>query len=102
MPLMDEAAYRLPRTVTPSRYDLTLEPDLGAGTFTGSEDVAVTVHEPVTEVVLNANELRIVGGWIADGDARRVPIARTRVDEATERAHLELQERIDPGAWLLH
>ena len=51
--------YRLPRTVVPSRYDLRLEPDLAAATFAGRVDIAVTVHEPVEEIVLNAAELRI-------------------------------------------
>src|SRR6476661_4030546 len=30
-------AHRLPTTVAPSRYDLTIEPDLDAATFTGTE-----------------------------------------------------------------
>ena len=54
-----EADYRLPRTVVPSRYEMTLEPDLGNATFTGSQTVAVEVLEPVNEVVLNAIELVI-------------------------------------------
>jgi aminopeptidase N len=52
-----EQEYRLPRTVVPSRYDLTLEPDLDAGTFDGTVEVRLEVREPVTEIVLNANEL---------------------------------------------
>ena len=36
-----EARYRLPRTVTPSRYELVLEPDLTTGSFSGSEDVRI-------------------------------------------------------------
>src|SRR5438477_4130203 len=51
--------YRLPRTVVPSRYDIRLEPDLTTFTFTGSETVAVTVSEPVTDIWLNAVELAI-------------------------------------------
>ena len=48
--------YRLPRTVVPSRYDLRLEPDLAAATFAGRVEIAVDVHEPVEEIVLNAAE----------------------------------------------
>src|SRR5438128_1948012 len=59
---MDLDRYRLPRTVEPSRYDLTIEPDDQSSTFTGGVDVAVTVNEPVTAIVLNAVELAIPGG----------------------------------------
>ncbi len=62
-----EARYRLPRTVTPSRYELMLAPDLAAGSFEGSEDVTVTVTEPVTEIVLNAVDLEIVRGSLRRG-----------------------------------
>ena len=51
--------YRLPHIVVPSRYEVRLEPDLGAATFAGRLVIAVTVHEPVEEVILNAAELRI-------------------------------------------
>ncbi len=51
--------HRLPRTVVPSRYDLTLEPDLDAATFTGTADIAVDLIEPLDEIVLNAAELTI-------------------------------------------
>ena len=59
----DEQRYRLPRSVIPSRYGLVLEPDLVAGSFVGTEDIAVAVLEPVTEIVMNAVDLEIVG-WI--------------------------------------
>ena len=58
----DEQRYRLPRSVIPSRYGLVLEPDLVAGSFVGTEDIAVAVLEPVTEIVMNAVDLEIVGG----------------------------------------
>jgi puromycin-sensitive aminopeptidase len=58
-----EAAYRLPRTVLPRRYDLRIEPDLGAATFRGTEDVAVEVVEAVDRILLNAADLLVELGW---------------------------------------
>ena len=43
----DVPAYRLPRVVSPSRYEITLTPDLDAATFAGEERVEIRVHEPV-------------------------------------------------------
>ena len=97
-----EARYRLPRTVTPSRYELVLEPDLAAGSFAGSEDVTVTVVEPVTEIVLNAVDLEITRGSLQAADGRRIEIAEIRLDPETERAHLRLSADAEPGEWTLH
>ena len=59
--------HRLPRTVLPRRYALTLTPDLGAATFEGSVDIDVEVAEPTREVVLNAIELEIDEAWVEVG-----------------------------------
>src|SRR5882762_6722211 len=36
--------YRLPRHVVPIRYELRLEPDLPASSFSGQETITLTVH----------------------------------------------------------
>jgi puromycin-sensitive aminopeptidase len=97
-----EDPYRLPRAVTPSRYDLSIQPDLGAGTFTGSEDVAVDVHDPVGVVVLNILELTVDGGWLIDPDGRRLEIGEVEVDERLQRVTLGLSGEASPGPWTLH
>jgi len=98
---MDETPYRLPRTVVPSRYDLTLEPDLDAGTFRGSIDVALAVLEPVTEIVLNANELRLEGATLTTADGRAVEVSKILTDDEAERATVDLAETAEPGDWTL-
>jgi puromycin-sensitive aminopeptidase len=96
-----EERYRLPRTVVPSRYDLTLEPDLDAGTFHGSVDVALAVLEPVTEIVLNANELRLEGATLTAADGRPVEVSKILSDDDAERATVDLAETAEPGDWTL-
>jgi puromycin-sensitive aminopeptidase len=96
-----ETRYRLPRSVIPSRYDIALEPNLEAGAFTGSEDVMVRVHEPVTEVVLNAKELEVTGGSFS-GATGPIEIQKFLLDADAERLTLELAEEAAPGDWTLH
>src|SRR5262245_52076450 len=96
----DEAHYRLPRTVVPSRYDLTLEPDLAEATFTGSEVVTVSVEEPVDEIVLNADDLELSGGRL-DGPGGALEVTEIRLDPENERAHLSLSDTAEPGEWRL-
>jgi puromycin-sensitive aminopeptidase len=98
---MDETPYRLLRTVVPSRYDLTLEPDLDAGTFRGNVDIALAVLEPVTEIVLNANELRLEGATFTAADGRSVEVSKILTDDDAERATVDLAEAAEPGDWTL-
>ena len=93
--------HRLPTTVVPSRYEIRLEPDLDAATFTGEETVSVTLSEPVSEIVLNAAELQIqeVSAWPAEGGG---PIhGSAALDEAAERARLLFPGPLAAGEWRL-
>jgi puromycin-sensitive aminopeptidase len=96
--------YRLPTTVRPSRYELTLEPDLAQASFRGHETVTIEVVEAVTDVVLNADELEIDDAWLEavgdDGPQRRS--ATISYEPELERARLTLDAPAEPGSWVLH
>ena len=51
--------HRLPRTVLPRRYALSLSPDLGDASFTGTVVIECEAVDASDEVVLNAKELEI-------------------------------------------
>jgi puromycin-sensitive aminopeptidase len=93
--------YRLPRTVVPSHYDVTLEPDLDAGCFDGRVAIAVDVADAVDEVVLNATELTIAEAWLENPEGIRRN-ATVTLDDVTERATLALEEPAAAGAWTVH
>ena len=96
-----EQPYRLPRTVVPSRYDLTLEPDLDTGTFDGAIEVALEILEPVTEIVLNANELRLDDATLTAADGSQVEVSKVLTDDEAERATVDLAETAQTGEWSL-
>jgi puromycin-sensitive aminopeptidase len=96
-----EADYRLPRTVRPSRYELTLEPDLVSGAFQGREVVDVQVLEAVDEIVLNAADLEIDTAELIPADGGEPIPARTELDGESERLVVHLERVADPGAWKL-
>ena len=62
--------HRLPRDVVPRRYELRMEPDLEAATFTGREDVAVEVVRPTDRVVVNVADLEVDEAWVEAGGTR--------------------------------
>jgi puromycin-sensitive aminopeptidase len=96
----DERSYRLPTSVIPERYELTLAPDLGAFTYGGDERVAVQVHEPVGEILLNAVDLDIHQAVLTNASGARLTGTVTMVPDE-ERARIALSGTATPGAWTL-
>ena len=91
--------YRLPKNVTPRKYELRLEPDLKAFIFRGEESVAVTVNEATRAIVLNALELEIDSARAERGGKSLA--ARIELEPARERVHLHFTEALGPGEWTL-
>ena len=87
--------HRLPRGIVPSRYDLTLTPDLDGATFVGAVDIEVDVREATASVVMNAIELGIDEAWVTADGARTD--ASVSLDPATERVTLALGSELAPG-----
>ncbi|MBW3592034.1 MAG: hypothetical protein KY393_09375, partial [Actinobacteria bacterium] len=56
--------YRLPRNAIPSHYDITLEPELESGTFTGSVAVQISLTQATDEILLNALDFSIDEAWL--------------------------------------
>ena len=94
--------YRLPRTVVPSRYELTIEPDLETATFAGFESVAVDVHETVDEIVLNALELEIDEAWLEGADGGPHRRDRHRSTRTPSGPTSRWRPPAAPGAYTLH
>jgi puromycin-sensitive aminopeptidase len=87
---------RLPRNAVPTRYDLTLEPDLAGGRFGGEVAVALSVAAPADEVVLHAHELDVE--LVELVQAGRVVPAALAVDAPGERVAVRPREPLAPGA----
>jgi aminopeptidase N/puromycin-sensitive aminopeptidase len=61
------SAERLPQTVRPEHYTLTLTPDLKAATFTGIETIDVILAEPTNRITLNAVALDLKSVTVTAG-----------------------------------
>ena len=85
--------HRLPRTVLPRRYELSLTPDLGAAAFTGTVTIACECVEATNEIAVNAKELQILSVTV-NGTSRGF-----RLHDETER--LEVQAALVHSARLV-
>lgn len=98
--LPDERTYRLPKSVLPERYELTLAPDIAAFTYTGDERVTLSISEPTTEILLNAVDLELTDVTLSNaaGDTLTGSVSMV-ADE--ERARITLSGTAAPGTWTL-
>ncbi len=85
--------HRLPRFAVPTRYGVTITPDLPSATFTGAVVIDIEISEPGHQMlVLNAIELDIHSAEV-DGQP-----ATFEHDETTERLTLSSNEELDVGS----
>src|ERR1700728_2756067 len=92
--------FRLPRTVAPRHYRLTLDVDLEEARFTGSAEIDVDIEVPVDDVTLNAAELAIdrVSLELEDGD---IVAATVSFNEESDRAVFSLERSAPAGRAVL-
>jgi puromycin-sensitive aminopeptidase len=95
------SAFRLPRSVTPSRYAIELRLDPTASAVDGMVDIAVTVHEAVAEIVLNGKDLADVKGAIIRANEPDIVVDRVVADADAERLTLVLASELPAGACTL-
>jgi puromycin-sensitive aminopeptidase len=93
--------YRLPRTALPTRYDLTLSPDLHKRDFLGDARITLNVTEPIAEVVCNSLDLEIVKAWVVDANGTRID-AKATADPERERVSFALERTLWAGTAVLH
>ncbi|MBC8020361.1 MAG: hypothetical protein H7X78_04005 [Methyloceanibacter sp.] len=84
--------YRLPDTVIPIAYRLTIEPDLEKLTYNGAVEIDLDVRVPTKKVVVNALDLKIVGASLGKAPAT------TSLDNKKERLTVTADKPLQTGA----
>ncbi len=76
--------YRLPKSVRPTDYRITIRPDLDAETFSGTVVIDAVIDEQVETVILNSDELSIIAASVTP-DGQPSIECKHRVDAEHER-----------------
>lgn len=89
------AAGQLPKTVRPVLYEISVEPNAAAKTFTGTERVTIDVKQATTEIILNAADLAITSATF-DGK-----LASFTLMPETQQLVVKLPAAAKPGAHVM-
>jgi aminopeptidase N/puromycin-sensitive aminopeptidase len=94
-PARSATAQRLPSSVLPEHYALTLTPDLKAATFSGVETIDVSIAEPAAAITLNAAEIAFQSVSVtADGKQQTASVT---LDSSKEQATFTFPEKLPAG-----
>jgi len=93
---------QLPRTVRPTHYDITIEPDAAALTFHGTVAIAVDVLAPVESLTLNAIDMKFASVRLSDGKGKAVLAGpKITTDDAAQTATFAFGKSIPSGQYRL-
>lgn len=92
-----KSARRLPTEVMPVSYDLKLNPNLQANTFSGHETIELKVTKPVSRILLNAKDLTITGASIITGSGSKAQKLKIQMLPNDEMVSFENGNTFQPG-----
>jgi aminopeptidase N/puromycin-sensitive aminopeptidase len=89
-------AQRLPDTVVPAHYQLTLAPDIQAATYTGGEKIDVNVKQATKSITLNAIEITFDSVTITAAGKEQTAVVT--LDPGKEQATFTVPNEIPAGS----
>ena len=92
--------YRLPGNVLPTKYSLTLTPNLTDFTFSGNETIDIMVTETTNRIAVNAIDLEIADVEITLEDGTSLTARDIALDEKLETATFTFERDIPTDGWL--
>ena len=90
------SAQRLPSSVIPQHYQLSLTPDLKNATFTGAESINITLTKPTDTILLNSAEIAFQSATIKEQGKHET--ATVSLDAEKQQATLRFPHTLPAGA----
>lgn len=87
----------LPTNVRPTHYDLSLEPDLEAFTYTGSVVIDLDVLEDTSSITLNTIDITVKHAKLRTGTTADTKTLAVEQDEDAQTSTFKLNESLPGG-----
>lgn len=98
---MPKPQVRLPKSITPIKYRLQIQPDMEAFTFIGNEAIEIAIDKTVKQITLHSKDLEITDGWWQQGKTR-IDILKTSYNVKSETATFNFAKSLPKGKGKLH
>lgn len=103
--VLDQLHFRLPREIRPTLYELLLNPDLNANTFSGNVSIHLKVDKPMSFIAVHSNKLSITSTLLEqlhEGNTRKnVTVANVFAFPKYEYWVTEVEEPLPIGRYVL-
>ncbi|QRK10128.1 M1 family metallopeptidase [Archangium violaceum] len=97
----DDKNFRLPLSIRPRRYEVTLTLDMEAKSFTGQQTIELDLEKPSNEIILHAIALQLGEVTFRAGNGKSVKPTELRPVQASETVVLRFDEPLPQGAGAL-
>ncbi|CAF3332001.1 unnamed protein product [Rotaria socialis] len=87
---------RLPQTVVPTNYDLTIQTFLDTFKFNGHVIIHLKVNEPVNSVILYSADLQIDNATVTSNSKDELP-GTIKMDQENERVNISFDKKLEKG-----
>ncbi|CAM4758864.1 unnamed protein product [Rotaria magnacalcarata] len=87
---------RLPQTVVPTNYDLTIQTFLDTFKFNGHVIIHLKVNEPVDAVILYSADLQIDNATVTSNSKDELP-GTIKIDQENERVNISFDKKLEKG-----
>jgi len=91
---------RLPQTIVPTHYDLTIQPHLDTFKFNGDVNIRLKIKEPTDKVVLYANELEVDNAKVKSSSSGEQK-GTIDYDKEGERITVNFEKKLERGDYQL-
>ena len=92
---------RLPRSVLPMHYDLTVEPNHKTNQFSGEVFIQLNVSEPTDTIKIHSYLLTVDKITVSDTNGQQLDINDTDYDESRQYHVIQLSSQLGVGAYQL-